>query len=519
MGLITKEVEMKWDNRSKKHYESKGYTYTKAYDTFIVKVEDLSRESHAEVDVECDGCKETIKKVTWRNYKNFVQVDGKYYCKRCANNGYKKWISFDEWCVENNRKDILDRWDYDLNNCKPNEIGYGSQNRHWFKCPIGIHKSEQKIICNFTGGAGENMKCNQCNSFENWCIKNNRQDILARWDYGLNKLNPSEIAYATNKKYWFKCPEGLHKSELNCIADLTSKIQNVSFRCRVCNSFTQYAINIIGENFLKNYWDYNKNGDIDPWKLEHGSNKHVYIKCQEKDYHESYSISCDNFLKGKRCPLCSNNSGKVHPLDSLGTLYPEVLKIWSSKNKKSAYEYTIARSKKDIWWKCADGKHKDYPRSISNSQYCNFQCPECVRERDESFLQEKVRLYLNELGFTVLHERNCNLVPVHPKSKHKMPYDNEIIINNKCCVLEIHGIQHYEISYFHKLQAKYNNTTPEYEFHMQKVRDRYKRIFAKCRQCEYLEIPYGADDVQETWKVLINNKIQEILNNNSKIIS
>ena len=39
----------------------------------------------------------------------------------------------------------------------------------------------------------------------------------------------------------------------------------------------------------------------------------------KKDYHDSYEISCDSFVKGSRCPYCVNQHGKVHPKDSFGS--------------------------------------------------------------------------------------------------------------------------------------------------------------------------------------------------------
>jgi len=46
---------------------------------------------------------------------------------------------------------------------------------------------------------------------------------------------------------------------------------------------------------------------------------------------------------------------------------------------------------------------------------------------------------------------------------------------------------------------------------MQKVRDRYKRIFAKSQGYFYLEIPYWTDDKEETWNKLIDDNIKQIL--------
>ena len=43
--------------------------------------------------------------------------------------------------------------------------------------------------------------------FENWCIKNNRVDLLSLWDYELNNKIPKQISAKTRKKYYFKCPK------------------------------------------------------------------------------------------------------------------------------------------------------------------------------------------------------------------------------------------------------------------------------------------------------------------------
>jgi hypothetical protein len=205
-------------------------------------------------------------------------------------------------------------------------------------------------------------------------------------------------------------------------------------------------------------------------------------------------------------------------LDSLGTLYPQVLKIWSDKNKNSPYDYS-PKSEKEIYWKCPDNKHEDYKRSINSSNPLNFRCPDCIRERKESFLQEKVRLYLKSLEYTILHENKCSIMPCNPKykgNKGQMPFDNEI--EELKLVIEVHGIQHYEVCGFHYMAAKKFNTTPEYQLHYQKLKDRYKRIFAKSRGYFYLEIPYWTDNKNEDWKKLIDEKIEHINNFNGLVV-
>jgi len=332
--LLTKEVEIVLNSANVKHFEDLKYTIPRKKDkwgkiriprgTIInVKVEDLSNGSHVKVDIECDGCGKELKNIIWQNYLNYVKEDGKYYCKKCAS------------------------------------LLFGSK---------------KQVI----------TKLKNSTSFEIWCINNNRQDVLDRWDYELNDCIPNEITYGTTKKYYFKCPKGIHNSELKLISSFTSNHDGV-MDCKQCNSFAQWGIDNLGEDFLEKYWDYEKNNklNIDPWNISKCSNiPKIYIICQEKDYHDSYKTICDTFTNNHRCPYCVNSGGLVHPLDSLGALYPQVLDVWSDKNKKSPYGYA-SKSHEEVYWKCSEGKHRDYPRSIKSSNVSNFRCPECAYSKGE----------------------------------------------------------------------------------------------------------------------------------------
>jgi len=84
MGLINKEVKQIWGHRNKKYFESKGYTFPKYEDEFLVKVEDLTDGSHILVNIECDGCGIKLEDIMWNQYKKYIREDKKYYCKDCA---------------------------------------------------------------------------------------------------------------------------------------------------------------------------------------------------------------------------------------------------------------------------------------------------------------------------------------------------------------------------------------------------------------------------------------------------
>jgi len=325
-------------------------------------------------------------------------------------------------------------------------------------------------------------------SFYDWCIENNKQDLLDRWDNNLNKLNPKDIAYQSNKKYYFKCLNNPnHHSEQIVINKITTR--NHRMICKQCNSFAQYLINAYGENALNLYWS-NKN-TVNPWEISHCSGQYVWIKCQNKDYHDDYKITCANFNKGKRCPYCSGH--KVHKLDSLGILHPEALDIWSDKNKKSVYEY-MPTSNKKVYWKCSDKKHKDYFREINNSIICEFRCPKCIIWKGEKRIEDW--LIFNQ--FTRITKKEYYKSNNINKQINKyyivqMKFNNLVGINNGLLsydfylpdynlLIENQGEQHEKFcKRFHKSKK---------DFEKQQEHDRRKKQYTIDNNIKFLEIWY-----------------------------
>jgi hypothetical protein len=152
---------------NRKHYEELGYVFTNYGDDLFVKTSDLTERSSVKIKVKCDNCNDIVN-IEYSSYKNLIK-DDKYFCKNCSRILYYKNkllngdTSFEQWCIENNKQDVLDRWDYELNDCKPNEIHYKTNKKCYLKCPNGIHKSELKNINTFTNGKQKTLDCNQCN--------------------------------------------------------------------------------------------------------------------------------------------------------------------------------------------------------------------------------------------------------------------------------------------------------------------------------------------------------------------
>ena len=150
-------------------------------------------------------------------------------------NKNKNSKSFEQWCIDNNRQDVLDRWDYELNDCKPSEISFGSSSKkYYFKCPKGIHKSELKNISSFTSGKQNNLNCNQCNM-----IATTHPYLIK---YFTNKEDSEKYSKGSHANIPMKCPDCKFE-KLTMVSNLVKQ----GFGCPKCKK------NYYPERFFINF--------------------------------------------------------------------------------------------------------------------------------------------------------------------------------------------------------------------------------------------------------------------------
>lgn len=79
--LKDQTVIVHWNGNNRKHYESKGYIFTKNNDAFEISVQELPDGSHIKVAVVCDYCGREVL----QTYKDYVSrhIDGKDCCTNC----------------------------------------------------------------------------------------------------------------------------------------------------------------------------------------------------------------------------------------------------------------------------------------------------------------------------------------------------------------------------------------------------------------------------------------------------
>ena len=274
------------------------------------------------------------------------------------------------------------------------------------------------------------------------------------------------------------------------------------------DSFAQWFINEFGIdkfNTLINHKKNIKNG-IDIWSISKRSTAILSFICENKEYHE-YSLSADKYFIGNRCKYCGRTK-YVHPLDSFGQYIidnygKEYLdKIWSKKNKKSPFKYTLGTENKAIFNCCECGQE------IGNSQIKNYiksskLCKKC--SGNISNLHRKVIDYLLQQNLKIKTEYDCSIIPINPLTKYPLPFDIEVCDYN--LVIEINGKQHYNQIGNNSLWL-HGLSSVEY-LAKRKQYDEYKKSFALSNGFFYLEIPYWTEK-NEQYKKIIDEKIKEI---------
>lgn len=162
------------------------------------------------------------------------------------------------------------------------------------------------------------------------------------------------------------------------------------------NSFAYHIEVELGEN-LNKYWNWDKNNKlgINPYYISKSKNDiKVWIKCQEKDYHNDnggYEVSPNKFHNKRRCPYCHKR--KIHPKDSfaqwgINTFGDDFLeKYWSEKNNElgiDPWKISAQSNNKNIYILCQDKDyHNDEGGYITSSSvfYKGIRCSYCCNKK------------------------------------------------------------------------------------------------------------------------------------------
>ena len=379
--------------------------------------------------------------------------------------------SFYDWCIENNRIDILEEWNYEKNTISPKDVSLQSAVEVWWKCKEG-HEWLRKLNHRFGHiNKGQIRGCPIC---ANQQILEGYNDLATRypeiakeWNYDKNSpLLPTQVFPGSSKKVWWKCPKGHeYQTSINnrtntnsqcpeCLKDtqtsfaelailfyLSKYFKNIKHRCLVCgNECDIYiedlnvAIEYDGQYWHNEYRDEQKfqklSGigisliNIREPECPRTSNPNTYyLKNLEYSELENAIKYIFNFIDKNIKPdihisndknNISNFLLKLEEENSLEKNYPELMKEWDyTKNKDINPKYITSRSGIKVWWICPEGH--SYKSEIRGRTKNHTKCPICANKQALKGFNDLTTKY-PEIAEEWNYEKNFPLLPTQVTS-------------------------------------------------------------------------------------------------------
>lgn len=401
MGLITKEVEVGVTAGRIKHYGDLGYEIPRVKNNkgkdvipqgikIKVRVEDLPKNSHIEVECECDICGEN-NTITYGEYNKVIakMKDNKYRCKTCRMKysskirkiEYAKSVGTLEDLFKQNNIDINKIWNKELNELMPNEISCkDSLIDIYLNCPDNPTHDIIKVKPLTLYKNGCVIPCKQCKH-------NDKLNGEVNFKYAIGEEVKTEKAHfiVTDRKVVAKQKNGL--------------------------------------------WRYRKYYKIFCLKCGFDSGEHFVAG----DYVEEYWA---NERKDISCPCCCSPSKiVVKGINDIGTTHPHLVKYF--KNKEDANKYTV-HSEIKVDMICPDC-NETVPNYMIAGLDRNHGLP-CNCKDKVSYPEKFMYSLLKQLNIDFIWQYSRT----HAEWCNDKRYDFYFELNGEKYIIETHGLQHYE---------------------------------------------------------------------------
>jgi hypothetical protein len=306
---------------------------------------DVSYANNKKYWFQCDVCPHSFNSAI----SNITQINDNWcpYCsvpcqKLCGEDDCiicydKSFKSYPEKTTNGKLK--VECWDAIKNgDIKPIDIAIKTHKKYWFKCDVCLHSFNSEISsitglkcwCPYCSGrniCGED-DCDFCyeKSFKSYTgtTKNGKLKVECWHPTDNGNVNPIDVSYANNKKYWFKCDVCPHsfESRINCITGRdhwcpycanTKRCDEDG--CDFCynNSFASYTGTTKNGKLKVECWHPTKNGDVNPRDVSYGNDTKYWFqcdndKCKNCDFNSAiYHITRSN---GTWCPVCASSKGE-----------------------------------------------------------------------------------------------------------------------------------------------------------------------------------------------------------------
>ena len=215
-----------------------------------------------------------------------------------------------DFCMEHeNKRYLLEEWDYERNEVTPNKIRKSNTNKFWWICKKGHSYSMQ-----IGNRIYSNQSCPICSNrriLEGYNdLKHLYPILLKEWDFEKNNMlsiYPNQVGVGSIKKVWWKCKKG--HSYFQAIKHKVNGSQ-----CPYCDSHKVLkGFNDLATKFpeLLNEWDYKKN-DKRPDEVMPFSHYKAWWICPFGHSYQAH-LSSRTGSSHSGCNICSKENRTSFP--------------------------------------------------------------------------------------------------------------------------------------------------------------------------------------------------------------
>ena len=321
-----------------------------------------------------------------------------------------------------------------------------------------------------------------------------RPKLADEWHPSKNgEKTPETVSAFSNYKAWWYIFYYDHRTEKIVLLEWQEKVSNRS-NGNGCPYLTGKQIkrgfNDLATTHpaLVSEWDWNRNGTLTPYDVSAGSTKRVFWKKKYKDKKTGKTFTfewddriLDRTQNNNGCPYLSGHRVWKGYNDLL-TTHPEIAAEWHpTKNGTLTPQDVTACSAKKVYWLA---RHKDsYTGEMVTEEW-----KASVRDRTggnsypsskESHGEKFIKRYLKKKRLKFSTQKRFPELT----GDGKKPMSFDFFVDGGT-LIEYQGIQHY---------APVNYFGGEEKFERQKNYDEKKRLFAKEKGLNLIEVPYTCD--------------------------
>lgn len=207
--------------------------------------------------------------------------------------------SFYDWCIENSRLDLNDRFDDCKNGCTTKEVSCKSNLKWWFKCPRGIHEPDQYFMHFVTNNPDRDLICRKCGSVAQVIIDKFGKDYLDSHWHKDNAISPWDIpAYSAKTYVKIQCLEKDYHVYEQVAASFSKGIG-----CPYCINRRVHPNDSLAVLYPKVIERWSDKNIKSPFEYSPHSDSKVWLKCpigQHDDYLQKISnaVICEFRCKG-----------------------------------------------------------------------------------------------------------------------------------------------------------------------------------------------------------------------------